>query len=407
MNRRPIVPSGRGFRNEERARRGSARDGRAGIRLAYVCADPGIPPDGDKGASVHFREMARALRARGAELDVFVARAPRRPAGELTVVEPRPGKGIARELALLENSAALARAVGERGGHDAVYERLSLFSLAGATHARAHGLPFLLEVNAPLWQEAARYRSLAMPRVARAAAMEAMAAATVVTVVSTELADLLVSIGVDARRVRVVSNGVSRDRFEGATAAPRPAALAGRRILVFQGSLKPWHGVEFLLEAFARHRDRLGLGLWIVGDGPLRGVVDRAAAADPAIRVEGPVPHDRIPGILRAADVAVAPYGPDAPRYFSPLKVVEALAAGCPLVAGRVPCVAGLVRGAERVVTYEPGDLDDFGAALERASRLERPPGPIHVPEWMTWESKAGEILDLLAEASSEAGRDA
>src|SRR5262245_8916111 len=31
------------------------------IKVAYLCADPGIPVDGTKGASVHFRELGRAL----------------------------------------------------------------------------------------------------------------------------------------------------------------------------------------------------------------------------------------------------------------------------------------------------------------------------------------------------------
>ena len=43
-------------------------------RLAYICSDPGIPADGSKGASVHFREMARALRGHGVRVDPFVAR---------------------------------------------------------------------------------------------------------------------------------------------------------------------------------------------------------------------------------------------------------------------------------------------------------------------------------------------
>ena len=43
-------------------------------RVAYLCADPGIPPDGSKGASVHFRAMASALLRNGVELDVFMTR---------------------------------------------------------------------------------------------------------------------------------------------------------------------------------------------------------------------------------------------------------------------------------------------------------------------------------------------
>lgn len=376
------------------------------LRLAYVCADPGIAPDGTKGAAVHFRELARALRVAGAQLDVHVARRPRAPVGEILVHEPRRVPGVRGELALLENSALVERALEAAGPHDAVYERLSLFSLGPSAYARARGLPLVVEVNAPLWQEAARYRALEMRHVARAAALETLASAMHVLVVSRELASTLASLGVDAGKIHVVRNGVSRARFDGATAERRPEPIAERRILLFQGSLKPWHGIDFLLEAFRRHRDRLHLGLWIVGDGPLRERLERAAAADAAIVVEGPVPHERIPAMLAAADVAVAPYGADAPRYFSPLKVVEALACGCPLVASRVPCVEDLARGAERVALHRPGDVEEFGAAVERALRWGRAPAPIRVPESMTWEAKAREILGLLRiQAVGEGGR--
>ena len=45
-----------------------------GRRVAYVCADPGIPVFGCKGASVHVQEVIRALRRAGAEVHLYAAR---------------------------------------------------------------------------------------------------------------------------------------------------------------------------------------------------------------------------------------------------------------------------------------------------------------------------------------------
>ena len=42
--------------------------------VAYVCADPGIPVFGTKGASVHVQEIVRAWRARGADVHVYAVR---------------------------------------------------------------------------------------------------------------------------------------------------------------------------------------------------------------------------------------------------------------------------------------------------------------------------------------------
>src|SRR6185436_13422914 len=45
-----------------------------GLRIAYVCADPGVPVFGRKGCTVHVQEVLRALMAAGATVDLFATR---------------------------------------------------------------------------------------------------------------------------------------------------------------------------------------------------------------------------------------------------------------------------------------------------------------------------------------------
>ena len=49
------------------------------MRIAYVCADAGVPIFGRKGCSVHVQEMLRAFQRRGAGVDVFAARVDEAP----------------------------------------------------------------------------------------------------------------------------------------------------------------------------------------------------------------------------------------------------------------------------------------------------------------------------------------
>src|SRR2546427_5086517 len=49
------------------------------MRIAYVCADPGVPVFGRKGCSVHVQEMLRALQGHGAGVDLFAARVDEAP----------------------------------------------------------------------------------------------------------------------------------------------------------------------------------------------------------------------------------------------------------------------------------------------------------------------------------------
>ena len=58
------------------------------MRIFHVCGDPGIPPDGVKGASVHLRCIAEALSKEGHEVTTFAARSP--VSGAAYPVSPQP-----------------------------------------------------------------------------------------------------------------------------------------------------------------------------------------------------------------------------------------------------------------------------------------------------------------------------
>ena len=81
---------------------------------------------------------------------------------ERTECEARPSK-----------TASLLRAFAA----DAVYERIALHSAAGTTAARALGIPHIVELNAPLPEEAARYRQLERPADAERLERETLAGA--------------------------------------------------------------------------------------------------------------------------------------------------------------------------------------------------------------------------------------
>jgi glycosyltransferase involved in cell wall biosynthesis len=372
--------------------------------VAYLCADPGIPPDKTKGASVHFRSLASAFADVGVSLDVFMARsgtfdayAPHRG----RVVEPVRRRGLAGELALIAHSQAMYAALSDAGPHQAVYERLSLFGLAGLMHARELGAPLLLEVNAPLWREAALFRSLELAATAKGICTDAMHGAKHVLPVSTMLADELIADGVPSSRIEVVGNGTDVSAFANARPARKPPNCEGRPTLLFLGSLKPWHGIGFLLEAFVALRQKRDCALWIVGDGPERELVARAQLAMPNDIAHTPaVAHEDVPSVLHAADVCVAPYTKDAPTYFSPLKVVEVLAAGRPLLASRTACVLATLHGHEPSGLFEPDDVPDFVATAERLLEAGEHAGEIGIDKQLVaqldWRCKARRLAELM-----------
>lgn len=136
-------------------------------RLAYVCADPGVPVFGGKGASVHVQEVVRALVEKGVRVELFASRTGGDPPPGLEEVPlhrlPSPPKGDLekRERELLAANDELREALEAAGPFDAVYERYSLWSFAGMEYAARTAVSGILEVNAPLIEEQAAHRGLA------------------------------------------------------------------------------------------------------------------------------------------------------------------------------------------------------------------------------------------------------
>lgn len=342
-------------------------------RVAYVCADPGVPVFGHKGCSVHVQEVVRALSAHGAAVELFaVRRGGDRPPGlggvRVHDLDAPAGEGLARERAALAANGGLRSALETAGPFDFVYERYSLWSFAGMEYARDRRVPGLLEVNAPLVEEQRAYRELCDVAAAEVVATRVFGAATRLLAVSDETAAYLESRAEARGRVDVVANGVDAERFHPRLRAGRPET--DRFTVGFVGSLKPWHGLPLLVDAFAGLCRRVPAArLLVVGDGPERdrlltelagaGVEDRA-------RLTGAVDPSDVPGLVASMDAAVAPYPAGAPGYFSPLKVYEYMAAGVPVVASRIPPLARLLDDGVTGLLVEPGDVGQLGQALER-----------------------------------------
>ena len=366
------------------------------MRIAYLSTDPGIAYGGTKGASVHVAELTAALAREGADVLLLVARiepgAPDPPPG--VTVEPLPGPGngasAAERVSAEPDRQAWLEERLARFAAAALYERLALHSAAGSAAASRLRIPHLVELNAPLLQEAARYRTLAAPELANLLERSVLRGAELVLAVSGPLARYAWARG--ARRVAVCPNGVDTGLF-----AP-PASRSSRRpSAVFTGTLRPWHGIETLADAW-RLFGAAAPPLTVVGDGPGRPLLEEVGA-----RVTGALPHAEVPAVLAGADIGIVPYAADAPPYFSPLKLFEYLAAGLAVVAAAIPGVTELVdeRTAVLVPPGDPEALADAVAALaadplgrERLGRSGRVLAERH-----TWAHRARGILDEVAPA--------
>jgi glycosyltransferase involved in cell wall biosynthesis len=178
-------------------------------------------------------------------------------------------------------------------------------------------------------------------------------------------AELRTRFSVPASRIVNVGVGIDLDRFGKARAndgLARELGLAGSPVVGMVAKLTPVKGHEFFLAAAQRvAREHEGVRFLVVGDGPLRGRLEETASSlglDGRIHFVGA--REDVDTLLKIMDVFVL----SSTSEGSPNVIVEAMAAGVPVVATRVGGVPELVRDGESGILVEPGDVDGLSRAM-------------------------------------------
>ncbi|WP_275002736.1 glycosyltransferase family 4 protein [Promicromonospora iranensis] len=282
-------------------------------------------------------------------------------------------------------NGVLARAAARRLGIPWVYE---VRGLPEETWVASHGTP------------AARARAASSRRreLMRAKETELALAADAVVTLSGTMRDELVARGVPADRITVVPNAVP----DALLTAQHPTPEAARATLGLPAgfavgtvsSLVDYEGLETVVRTVAtlraRGHDVTGL---LVGDGVSRPALARLArelgVADHVL-LPGRVPPDVALTWLAALDVVLVPRRDhQVTRLVTPLKPVEAMAVGRPVVASALPALVEAVGGAGLHVDADDmeGWADTVGSLLNdagwRAELVERGRGVAIERTWV------------------------
>jgi len=145
------------------------------------------------------------------------------------------------------------------------------------------------------------------------------------------------------------------------TSAPRIIAV---------GRLVPKKGFDLLVTALDRLRD-LPWQCEIIGSGPEEQRLNdqiRTLRLTDRITLLGAAPHARVRQLVAQADLFVLPcrVDPAGDRDGIPVVLMEAMAAGVPVVSGDLPAIRELVHDQENGVLVAPEDTDALVAAIRR-----------------------------------------
>ena len=305
------------------------------MHLACVNQDPGIAPERQKGAAIHLAAMRAAFGSLGARV---------------TAIDSPDAARVGEALARAHAGEAL----------DCIYERYALNAFTAGEFSRAQALPHVLEINAPLADEAAEHRAQ-VATVDPVRERDLFAHAKLLLVVSTALRHWAVQRGADVDHVLVRPNAVDSALFRPLPAEARAElglGPAGRLVLGFHGRLRPWHNFELLLRATKRLlAQNVPVHLACIGDSTLGDRCRERLPADTWSLVPW-LPHAEVARRVACFDVLPLTYAAQENFYFSPLKLLEAMACAVVPVVPNVGDLAQIVAHGVAGLVYDAGDLD-------------------------------------------------
>ncbi|MGY1742044.1 MULTISPECIES: glycosyltransferase family 4 protein [unclassified Blastococcus] len=323
------------------------------------------------GMQNHTATLTRCLDAQGHRQTVVTSRlAARAGAARLgrSALVHRTGLPVPR-FRQLWAPAALPLVLGRRSGpvdvvHGHQGEDLAVLPLARLA-ARRHGCPLVVTLHCSVGHTltGGSPRARLLRALGGWVERSTLRRADAVVVLTERTAAAVRADGVPAERVHTIPSGFDPALFAGR--GDDVLAGVGRPRIGYVGRLAPQKRPDVLVEAFGLMREHAELV--VVGDGPDRGLVERAVAASPArdrITLRGFVAHDAVPAVLRSLDVLVLPSAYEEMGSV----LTEAMAAGLPVVASDVGGIPTVVRDGVTGLLVPPLDPAALAAALDRVA---------------------------------------
>ncbi len=279
-------------------------------------------------------------------------------------------------LNLFDSIRYASAASNSLAGSDLLFERFGFMDYGGVLTAARLRIPAILELNGDIAKEMEFLGvelSPAQRRISSVITRRTLSAATAIVCVAAALKQRLVEVmKLDPEKIAVITNGADLSLFcrpQNVDSIRSEFNLPARPIIMFVGSFQPWHGVDLLLDAFARVCAVADAELVLVGEGPGRAKLQeqiRSSNIRGRVRFLGRVSNPKVAGLLAASDIAVVPFPHTSNDIAgSPLKVFEYMAAGRAIVASSA-AIHDAVEDGVTGLRVRPADATALAAGILR-----------------------------------------
>jgi len=283
-----------------------------------------------------------------------------------------------------------------------IYERYSLFNVAGSIASRLTGIPLIVEVNAPLAFEMSSYGTLYFKKFAQLIETWIINHSFRTIAVTQVLKNILIQNGAYKEKIEVMYNGVNIKDFQ---QPPEEHEKDKETFIIgFIGWFKKWHGLEAVLDAMRDQQwNEKGIKLLLIGDGPAKNAIEEKVSqlnlAD-SVTITGAVARDKLVDILTQIDVAVQP---SATSYACPMKIIEYMAAGKAIVAPDQPNIRELLSDGGNALLFKQDDWADFSSKINmlvndrrQALKLGAAARETVITKDLAWDANARRVLEML-----------
>jgi len=332
---------------------------------------------------VHIRGMIDSFRKLGYEVDIVSPPGIDPYREKVSQVSNKKKKGISRFWQLLAEktpqaffemleifyntySCPVINKKLKQKKYEFLYERYALFSFSCAFLAKKFRLPFILEVNDATIIE--RSRPLIMKIIAQFIEKKVFKRADIIITITNYFKKLIINTyKINPDKILVLPNAIDPERFKldpKKKITKSDLRIKNKYIIGMVGAFVPWHGLDFLIKGIHDLLSKLDVHILLVGDGPVRSEIEALSKKldiEKFITFTGFMDSKLVPYYIDLMDICVMP---NSNKHGSPVKVLEYMAMGKPVLVPRYEPIEEIVTDGEEGLFFTPLDRKAFRTQL-------------------------------------------